>query len=147
MSVLAGSGSLLMFHAEKDLPEPAPEDEHLSPQRYDTFLASRPPTSESAAIQLVSDLSAKYPDLRTHIVHLSAADALPILQQAKNKGCLLTAETCFHYLCLDSEDVSDGRCEFKCCPPIREAANREKLWTALLNDEVRHLCAFSPLSP
>ena len=30
-----------------------------------------------------------------------------------------------------SEEVPDGATEFKCCPPIRESENREKLWAAL----------------
>jgi allantoinase len=30
-----------------------------------------------------------------------------------------------------AEEVADGATEFKCCPPIREAGNREALWTGL----------------
>lgn len=66
-----------------------------------------------------------------HIVHLSAADALPTIKEAKAAGLPLTVETCFHYLCLDAEDIPDGRAEFKCCPPVRETANRDQLWDAL----------------
>jgi len=40
-------------------------------------------------------------------------------------------ETCFHYLCLSSDEIPDGKPEFKCCPPIRDNANRELLWEAL----------------
>jgi allantoinase len=40
-------------------------------------------------------------------------------------------ETCFHYLVLSSEDIPQGRPEFKCCPPIREEVNRDLLWDAL----------------
>jgi len=40
-------------------------------------------------------------------------------------------ETCFHYLCLSSDEIPDGKPEFKCCPPIRDNANRESLWEAL----------------
>ncbi len=43
----------------------------------------------------------------------------------------MTAETCPHYLVFAAEDVADGATEFKCCPPIRERANREALWRAL----------------
>ena len=40
-------------------------------------------------------------------------------------------ETCFHYLCLSSDGIPDGRPEFKCCPPIRDTTNRKLLWEAL----------------
>ena len=30
-----------------------------------------------------------------------------------------------------AEEVPDGATEFKCCPPIRDAANREGLWAGL----------------
>ena len=38
----------------------------------------------------------------------------------------ITAETCPHYLRFAAEEVPDGATEFKCCPPIRDAANRER---------------------
>ena len=64
-------------------------------------------------------------------MHLSDAGAVPALRAAKASGVALTVETCPHYLTFDAEDVADGATEFKCCPPIREADNREALWAAL----------------
>jgi allantoinase len=43
----------------------------------------------------------------------------------------VSVETCPHYLTLTAEEVPDGATEFKCCPPVREAANRDALWAAL----------------
>ena len=43
----------------------------------------------------------------------------------------ITAETCPHYLTFTAEEIPDGATQFKCCPPIREAANRELLWEGL----------------
>src|SRR5262249_37368859 len=43
----------------------------------------------------------------------------------------LSAETCPHYLAFTAEEIPDGRTDFKCAPPIREAENRERLWEAL----------------
>src|SRR4029453_7700198 len=42
-----------------------------------------------------------------------------------------TAETCPHYLSLAAEDIPDGATQYKCCPPIRDAANRDGLWKGL----------------
>ncbi len=66
-----------------------------------------------------------------HVLHLSSADALPLLAEAKADGVRVTAETCPHYLTLTAEEVPDGASAFKCCPPIREAANQDLLWQAL----------------
>ena len=68
---------------------------------------------------------------RAHIVHLSSAEALPALVAARADGVRLTVETCPHYLTLAAEDIGDGQTQFKCCPPVREAANADLLWQAL----------------
>ena len=43
----------------------------------------------------------------------------------------MSAETCPHYLTFDAGSIPDGATRFKCCPPIRDAANRERLWQGL----------------
>ena len=43
----------------------------------------------------------------------------------------ITAETCPHYLTFSAEEIPDGATQYKCCPPIREAENRELLWQGL----------------
>jgi allantoinase len=54
-----------------------------------------------------------------------------MIREAKAGDAQITAETCPHYLHFAAEDISDGATEFKCCPPIRERENRERLWDAL----------------
>jgi len=51
--------------------------------------------------------------------------------KARADGVRITAETCPHYLSFTAEDIPDGATQYKCCPPIREAANRELLWDGL----------------
>ena len=41
--------------------------------------------------------------------------------------------------------MADGRTEYKCCPPIRDAANRDALWQALVDGLVD--CVVSDHSP
>ena len=65
------------------------------------------------------------------MVHLSDADAVPLLRSARAGGVDVSVETCPHYLTFEAEQVADGATELKCCPPIREADNREALWAAL----------------
>jgi allantoinase len=60
----------------------------------------------------------------------------------------ITAETCPHYLTFAAEEIPDGDTAFKCCPPIREAAHREGLWTALADGDVDLVVSdHSPCTP
>ena len=99
-------------------------------RRYADFLASRPPEAEQRAIAALLEQTRRT-GCRTHIVHLSSAAALPRFAAAKADGLPVTAETCPHYLTLRAEDVPDGATQFKCCPPIRDDANRDALWAGL----------------
>ena len=126
-----------MFHAELDSTSVrAPEPTSSDSTSYDTFLRSRPDSLELSAIDLIISLNKQHPSLRTHIVHLSSAAALPLIKDAKSSGLPLTVETCFHYLCLTASSVPAGHPEFKCMPPIRSSENREHLWTALMDGTI-----------
>ncbi len=135
MRALADLGVPLLVHAE--LPAPLEEAARiqgtLSPsdaRRYASYLASRPKTAEDAAIDLVLRLAEKF-GTRAHVVHLSAATALPLFRRAKDKGLPVSVETCPHYLHFASDRIVDGATAFKCAPPIREESNRLGLWDAL----------------
>ncbi|MET9632194.1 allantoinase AllB [Lentzea sp. NPDC006480] len=109
------------------------EDAHTvreSEPDYPGFLASRPREAENRAISDVVELTRKT-GARTHILHLSSSDALHIIEGAHRDRLPVTAETCPHYLTFTAEEIHDGQTEFKCCPPIREAENREALWQGL----------------
>jgi allantoinase len=80
-----------------------------------------------------------------HVLHLSSADPLPLLAQARADGVAVTAETCPHYLTLTADEIADGATEFKCCPPIRDAANQDLLWQGLADGVID--CVVSDHSP
>ena len=123
LTALRGLDAPLLVHAELG--------EFIAPlaeaHAYDDYLASRPPTAEDAAIDLVLR-EAERAGPRAHIVHLSSAGGLDRIRRARDARIPLTAETTPHYLYFDAEEVPDGATEFKCAPPIRERANRERLW-------------------
>jgi allantoinase len=128
MTRIASFGGLMIAHAEtQSVIEAAPEPQGRS---YSAFVASRPPAAEQTAIDMLLDAMAET-GCRAHIVHLSAAAALPAIRAAKQAGLPITVETCPHYLTLAEERVPDGDTSYKCCPPIRDEANREQLWAAL----------------
>jgi allantoinase len=121
-------GALLIVHAE----DPAVIGAAPGPpgRTYASFLASRPPRAEESAIAHLLDAAARH-GARVHILHLAAAGALPLIASARAGGAAVSAETCPHYLTFCAEQVPDGATEFKCCPPVRDAANRDGLWAGL----------------
>ncbi|OSC52893.1 allantoinase, partial [Streptomyces sp. 4F] len=100
--------------------------------KYAHFLASRPRDAEDTAIAALLAQAKRF-NARVHVLHLSSSDALPLIAEARADGVKVTVETCPHYLTLTAEEVPDGASEFKCCPPIREAANQDLLWQALVD--------------
>ncbi|MFC4784348.1 allantoinase AllB [Nocardioides sp. MAHUQ-72] len=125
MRELAAYDALLVVHAED-----AELVGEASGRRYADFLGSRPRAAEDRAIGALVGL-VRETGCRVHVLHLSSADAVPLLAAARAEGLPITAETCPHYLSFEAERIREGGTEFKCCPPIREGANREALWAAL----------------
>ncbi|HSO16130.1 MAG TPA: allantoinase AllB, partial [Arthrobacter sp.] len=142
LAELQSFDSLMIVHAEDSRAiDRAP---HAGGVQYAAFLASRPRGAENKAIAEVIE-RARWTGARAHIVHLSSSDALPMIASAKRDGVRLTVETCPHYLTLTAEEIPDGATAYKCCPPIREAANRELLWKGLEDGTID--CIVSDHSP
>ena len=69
-------------------------------------------------------------------MHLSASGAVPALHAARAAGVDVSVETCPHYLHFEAGSIPDGATELKCCPPIRDATNRDALWAALGSGDI-----------
>ncbi|RLT92069.1 allantoinase AllB [Ketobacter sp.] len=158
MGHLARAGLPHLVHAELDRHEHDPGTSPATPaattigRSYARFLASRPRAWENDAIAMVirvmRDLTAEGLQPRAHIVHLSSSDALPMIIAARAEGLHLTVETCPHYLTLWAEAIPDGGTLYKCCPPIREDANRDQLWQALKDGHIDFIVSdHSPCTP
>ena len=127
-------GGLVIVHAEDaDTIDAAPPPVGRG---YAGFLGSRPKEAEERAIALVVD-AVRETGGRAHILHLSDADAVPLLDKAQAEGLPVTVETCPHYLTLEAEQIPDGATQFKCCPPIRDRDNRDRLWEGLSRGTIR----------
>jgi allantoinase len=132
-----------LVHAELELPG-APA---VHGDKYASYLASRPKEWENAAVRLVIE-KAQATGCRAHVVHLSSADAVPLLNEARRAGVRISAETCPHYLTFAAEEVQDGDTRFKCSPPIRERANQDVLWRSLRDREIEFVVSdHSPCAP
>ncbi len=131
MFQLAGLGLPLLVHAELPGPIARAAPSHDSdPRRYSSYLTSRPRAAEVEAVDLMLGLC-RETGCRVHIVHVSAAETLARLRDARRAGLPVTAETCPHYLTFAAEEILDGATAWKCAPPLRERSNRERLWEGL----------------
>ncbi|HEU4747494.1 MAG TPA: allantoinase AllB [Gemmatimonadaceae bacterium] len=142
--VLARLGLPLMVHAEDPaclLPGRG------SSRKYGDYLTTRPVAAERAAIAQLARLMAAVPT-PVHIVHLSSAGSLDVVRTARSRGLPMTVETCPHYLTFAAEDIPEGATEYKCAPPIRESAERDALWNALLGGDIDLIASdHSPCPP
>jgi allantoinase len=145
LDVVGGFPALLLVHAEDAAAiERAPAAQG---GRYADFLRSRPREAENLAVGRVIE-AARRTGASVHVLHLSSSDALPLLRGARQDGVRVSVETCPHYLTFDAETIRDGATEFKCCPPIREAGNRERLWQGLADGVIDVVVSdHSPCTP
>jgi allantoinase len=142
LGVLRSYGAKMIVHAEDTTAierAPSPHGRH-----YSDFLASRPRGSENLAIAHLIE-AARHTGASVHLLHLSSSDAVPMIRTARREGVRMTVETCPHYLVFEAQAIADGATQFKCCPPIREADNREELWRALGRGDID--CIVSDHSP
>lgn len=158
LSVLARYKRPLLVHAEVVLDSEnnlEHDTEGSDVRSYATYLKTRPPSWEEAAIRELQEVMHETrvgglaEGAHVHIVHLSdSRTSLDLIKDAKINGASVSVETCPHYLAFSAEEIIDGDTRFKCAPPIREEANRQKLWDALLEEHIDMLSSdHSPSIP
>ena len=83
--------------------------------------------SESEWGQIARDLKiCEETGCRYHVCHISTAESVELIREAKRRGVRVTCETAPHYLCLCEDDIQECG-GFKMNPPIRSRADREAL--------------------
>jgi allantoinase len=141
MEEIAAFDGLLIVHAE--LPDELIAEPEGDTHAYATYLASRPHEAELRAIEAVVETS-RDTGCRAHVLHLSFAGALDLLDGAAR----VTVETCPHYLTFEADEIAHGATAFKCSPPIRDVANRERLWGGLRDGRIDSVVSdHSPSTP
>ncbi|HMQ67773.1 MAG TPA: allantoinase AllB [Ignavibacteria bacterium] len=142
---LSGHNIPLLVHAETDCG--FTKGKNYSEYSYDSFLSSRTPEWETKAIDILIRLSREF-DHHIHIVHLSSAESVNKIKDAKSEGLKITVETCPHYLFFSSEEIETGQTLFKCTPPVRDLFNRERLWDAVIEGVIDFIVSdHSPCDP
>ena len=98
---------------------------------------ARPPAAEVDAIRtLLVAMRGAGDNARVHVVHVSCAEGLAKVDEARSKGVAITAETCPHYLAFTEADFERIGPPLKCAPPIRDDTTRDALWREVLAGRV-----------
>jgi dihydropyrimidinase len=141
MQRAAGSGALIMMHAENggpiDVLVQQMVAEGKTEPRYHGL--SRPAAMEGEAVHRVFKL-AELAGTPAYIVHLSSRDALNAVREARDRGLPAFAETCPQYLYLSADDMARPGFEgakFVCSPPLRPKDHQEDLWAGLKQGDLQ----------
>jgi len=140
MDRAAGNGALVMVHAENGIAIDAIVAAALAKGQTDPIFhgLTRPAELEGEAVHRAIVLAqvAKSP---VYIVHVSSAEALAAVAEARRRGQNVLAETCPQYLFLSEEDLARPGFEgakFVCTPPLRPRIHQAALWQGLRIDDL-----------
>ncbi|HTX18375.1 MAG TPA: dihydropyrimidinase [Bacteroidota bacterium] len=141
MRKTADNGALVCMHAENGgvidlLVQKALAEGKTAPIYH---ALTRPTTAEAEAVNRSIAL-AQMAGAPVYIVHLSSADALERVAEAREKGVHVFAETCPQYLLLSVDDLDRPNFEgakYVFTPPLREKWHQEKLWEGLRNNTLQ----------
>jgi dihydroorotase len=135
--VVARTGKRVSLHAETNSIMERRETRMREAGRTDPLahLASRPAVVAIEAVSRAAIL-AEWTGARIHILHISSAEELRPLREAKGRGVDITGETCPHYLLLSSDDYARLAGVIRVNPPVREARNQAPLWAALADGTI-----------
>ncbi|MEW5992033.1 MAG: dihydropyrimidinase [Chloroflexota bacterium] len=141
MRVLGGRGGMLQVHCE----DPVLIDDAVASALYRGNTAARyhvttrPAYAEAVATARAMAF-ARAADAPVHVVHLSSAEALRHVREAKALGLRASAETCPHYLALTEAryDATDQLevAKVVISPPLRATADRVAMWEGLATGDL-----------
>lgn len=135
--VVAETGKRISLHAETNTIMERRQTRLTQAGRHDPLahIASRPAVVAIEAVSRACILS-EWTGARIHILHISSADELRPLREAKARGVDVTGETCPQYLFLSTDDYERFAGVIRVNPPVREKENQEPIWAALADGTV-----------
>jgi dihydroorotase len=130
--IIAQYGLRIALHAETASIMARREKRLQAAGRSDPMahLASRPAVVAIEAVSRAAIL-AEWTGARIHILHISSADELRPLREAKARGVDITGETCPHYLLFDERAYAEQGSVIRVNPPVRERRHQLGLWEGL----------------
>jgi dihydropyrimidinase len=100
---------------------------------------TRPARAEAEATHRAIAL-AEIADVPIYIVHLSSAEALEMVTEARDRGLPAFAETCPQYLFLSYENYEEpdfGGSKYVMSPPLRDKTKQDQLWRGLAFNDLQ----------
>jgi dihydropyrimidinase len=100
---------------------------------------TRPARAEAEATHRAIALS-EIADVPIYIVHLSAAEALDMVAEARDRGLPAFAETCPQYLFLSYDNYEEAGFEgakYVMSPPLRPKETQDRLWRGLAFNDLQ----------
>src|SRR5919112_3299860 len=100
---------------------------------------TRPARAEAEATHRAIAL-AEIADVPVYIVHLSAAEALEMVTEARDRGLPAYAETCPQYLFLSYDNYEEpgfNGAKYVMSPPLREKWHQDVLWKGLAKNDLQ----------
>ncbi|BFT69090.1 allantoinase [Paenibacillus sp. P36] len=133
MQEIARLGLVLALHAESEeiISKRAAKAQAEGRRGALDYVATRPIAAELEAVNRAL-CYAEQTGCRLHFVHISSAEGVQAITEAKAKGLDVTVETCPHYLALTSADLAQLGPVAKCAPPLRTAEDQDRLWAELM---------------
>jgi allantoinase len=99
---------------------------------------SRPPLAETMADLAIFEIGLAT-GAHVHIAHSSLARGFEIARTFRAMGGAATGEACIQYLCMTEDDLVRLGGRGKCNPPFRTAAEVERMWRCLLEDQIAYV--------
>lgn len=139
-AVFSQSPMLIATHCEDEETIRANTAEYIDkfgddiPIKYHPIIRSREACylSSSMAVEL-----AKKCDTRLHILHISTKEETQLFDNSKPLSQKrITSEACVHHLWFSDEDYEKKGTMIKWNPAVKEAADRDGIWAALLEDRI-----------
>jgi dihydropyrimidinase len=135
------NGGTICMHAENGdvidvLVQRALAQGHTAPKYH---ALTRPARAEAEATHRAIAL-AEIADVPIYIVHLSAAEALEMVTEARDRGLDAYAETCPQYLFLSYDNYEEpdfGGSKYVMSPPLRDRAKQDQLWRGLAFNDLQ----------
>lgn len=140
MSAAGERGGLICMHAENgvvinEIIKRALAQGRTAPKYH---ALTRPTRAEAEGVHRAIAI-AEMAEAPVYIVHLSCADALNQVREARDRGLPAFAETCPQYLFLDIGDYGEDfeGAKYVMTPPLREKWNQAELWKGLRTDDLQ----------
>ncbi|MBE0584687.1 MAG: dihydroorotase [Desulfofustis sp.] len=149
MQILQKHDGLAYIHAENQAIVETLEQQLRAEGRTDplSYLASRPAWVEIEAVGRALIL-AEQTGCRVIFAHVSCAESLQMIGEARGRGVSVFAESCPHFFTFVDQDIVEHGPYLKFSPVMRDEANLRRLWELLARGAVQTIgsdhCPYAP---